>query len=178
MKPKFILVILLLAGAGGGVLWWMKQLPVLPNLVLQDARGTQFSLDTLRGANIDLVIGLLGPTDAASQLACRQLQAAFLKYGKNVSFAGLVFSGTPDQIAKLAQDQQLGFPLYPLQAGTAPDPKAVMQFFEMAGESYGMTGAAIQSGTILVIDHKRRLRALLQFQDAGQLDEKLRELGY
>jgi hypothetical protein len=178
MKPKFILVILILAAAGGGLFWWMKRLPELPNLVLKDAAGTEFSLDTLRGKNLDLVIGLLGPGDAASQLASTALQAAFLKYGKNVSFVGLVFNSSPDQIAQFAQEQRLGFPLYPLTPGTAPDPKAVMEFFEMAGELYGLSGAAIQSGTVLVVDHKHRLRTLLKFQDVGQLDESIRKLGY
>ncbi len=178
MKPKFILVILLLAGAVGGGLWWSKQLPVLPDLVLKDAGGVQFSLDSLRGANIDLVIGLLGPSDPASKIAATALQAAHQKYGRNVSFAGLVFGATPEQMARFAQEAGLSFPLYPLDTATAPNPQAVVDFFELAGKAHGISGAIIQSGTVLVVDNQRRLRALLMFQEVGKLDESLRKLGY
>jgi hypothetical protein len=178
MNLKTILVVLLLAGGGVGAYFFFTRAPELPELVLLDEDGSQFSLDSLRGENFHLVLVLLTTKDPVSAFTARIIQEARARLGAELSFAGLVFQGGAADRQRFASENGLTFPLYPLHIQSAPNPFAVQQFFELAGKSHGLRGAMIQSGTILVVDARRRLQVLLTGEDAQLLPEKLQKLGY
>lgn len=176
MNSKIVWLSILVVSVGGYL--YCQRAPTLPELVLLDDDGSRFSLESMRDGKVDLVLALFGPNDPATLYAADIVREAYEKHHSAVGFAALMFSAGADARQRLAADKNLDFPLYPLNIKNAPDPYVVEKFFKQAVGTHGLIGAQVRSGTILIIDDKRRLRFALADQDAAKLPEKLAELGY